>query len=109
MKRKRHGGQMKLFALLISILIGYSAAARAQDGVGDWAVGKADDGETLYAGTVNDSGNIFGEYCTPSLGGCFWLIGLSTACQSSGQYPVLANVDSAATVLTMACSGRLPN
>jgi len=77
---------------------------------GDWYVDTAPKGNAaLYAISVNDSGNVFGQFCFPNAGSCAWLIGLKTACKSGDQYPVLANSDAGAVQLEVLCDDQLAN
>lgn len=81
----------------------------AADNFGAWSVDMGDDHSFIYAATVNDSGGLLGEYCTPSEGSCMWVLGISTKCDTGHQYPVLANADTGAVELEIVCNGELPN
>lgn len=74
---------------------------------GSWFTGISDDGQAVYAATMNDSGNVFGEYCFPEDGNCVWLIGISAMCKTGDQYPVLANTESAASHITVKCGAKV--
>jgi hypothetical protein len=74
---------------------------------GSWAVGVS--GSSLYAATVNDSGNLLGQYCFPADGSCFWLLGMKTSCNEGDRYPVLANSDAGASHMEVLCSAKLDN
>jgi hypothetical protein len=77
---------------------------------GDWHVETKPDGATaLYAVTVNDSGNAFGQFCFPNSSSCVWLITLKTACKSGDEYAVLANSDTGAVQLEVLCNDQLPS
>jgi len=79
----------------------------AQTTFGSWFVGtSSSSGETHYAATINDSGNLLGQYCFPADNSCYWLLGIKTSCDEGKRYPVLANSDAGATVL---CSAKLDN
>ena len=72
-----------------------------------WTTGVTDSKDTLYAATVNDSGNVFGEYCKVKDGSCVWLLGMSSACKEGDQYPVLANSDAGSVPVTVYCSAKI--
>jgi hypothetical protein len=74
---------------------------------GDWIYGRSDDGSTFFAYTTNDSGAVFGEWCSESDGKCNWMIGLSAACVPDSTYPILANADTGAGSVMIACGGPL--
>jgi hypothetical protein len=48
---------------LLALLVFASTFASAET-FGNWEAGISDDGTTLYAFTANDSGSLFGEWCT---------------------------------------------
>jgi hypothetical protein len=81
----------------------------ADESYGSWGVGFTDDRSSLYAATVNDSGDLLGQYCEPSDGSCMWLLGLSTKCDTGHEYPILANSDTGASQLDIVCGGQLHN
>jgi hypothetical protein len=98
-----------LVRLLLSFLfVVVSSASHAQSS-DTWTTGVTDSGEMLYAATINDSGNLLGEYCSPSTGNCIWLLGMSTACKEGDQYPILANSDAGAAHIMVYCSAKLDN
>ncbi len=76
---------------------------------GDWGTGTSDDKAFMYAATLNDSGELFGEYCYFSTKQCSWYLMLHTACNSGAKYVVLANSDSSAVPLGMECRGKTKN
>src|SRR5438128_3234075 len=63
--------------------------------------------EFLYALSINDSGNVLGQFCYPGEGSCVWLIGFKTRCQKGDNYPVLANSDAGSLHLEVLCDGQL--
>lgn len=98
-----------LRSILVSVFAGaMSLAVPARAGTfGNWMVGSSSDGASLYAATINDSGNILGQYCSTDNAECIWLIAMTTGCEQGNKYPVLANSDSAASHLEVYCSGKL--
>jgi len=73
----------------------------------DWAVDVDGDQTSVYAATINDSGSIFGEFCSLSSDSCSWRLGLEVSCERDSTYPVLANTDAGAAHLTVQCDGKI--
>jgi hypothetical protein len=73
----------------------------------DWVVTVDDDGTSIYAATVNDSGEMFAEMCFLSSGSCNWVLGISTACKEDHVYAVLANSSITAKALDITCLKEL--
>ncbi|MGB4294144.1 MAG: hypothetical protein WBJ16_00725 [Smithellaceae bacterium] len=97
--------QLLLLSIIVIILsVHYTVQAES---FGEWFTGITDSGELIYATTINDSGNLLGQYCAPSTGNCVWLLGMSTACKEDDQYPVLANSDVGAVHITVRCDAKL--
>lgn len=96
--------------LMVAAMLFCSLAAAA-DGphgmFGDWAVGATDDGTAVYAGTLNDSGEVFGEYCFFKAKSCRWMIGMHTSCKPGASARVLLGSDSNAAPLDVYCFGEL--
>ena len=93
----------KLFIIVIIIM------ALPSHSFGEWLNGVTDDGESYYAATMNDSGNILGLYCYPASDNCIWLLGMSTACKEGDQYLVLSNSDKGSSPITLYCHRKLTN
>jgi hypothetical protein len=90
--------------LLFALCAGPAApAADATQSFDDWAVGTADDNSYVYAATVNDSGEAFGEYCYFASGTCTWLFAIHTACNPNSLGNILANSDSSSVPLEIKC------
>ena len=60
----------------------------------------------MYAGTVNDSGEILAENCTFEDGKCTWSLGMPTKCKLGDSYPMLVNSSSGAAHLTAHCDRK---
>lgn len=88
--------------LMLSSLLAFAAAAPAMVHANAWSVSTTSDGE-LVAGTVNESGNVFAQVCTPKDGNCFYLIGIPTRCQSGSSYSVLINSTAGALHTELYC------
>src|SRR5262245_41820124 len=94
-------------SMFLAILAG-APVIQAQT-MGAWYVETktSDDSSPMYALTVNDSGNAFGQFCYAADGKCYWLIGLKTTCNPGDKYPVLANSDAGSAQLEVLCMGPL--
>ncbi len=91
--------------LVSSIALNNSSHAES---FGEWHTGTTDSGEKLlFAVTANDSGNLLGQYCSPSTGNCIWLIGMNASCKEGDQYPVLANSDKGSAHILVYCNAKL--
>jgi hypothetical protein len=88
----------------IALLSGFVALAEPQT-FDKWAA-SIDGTGGVYASTVTDSGHILGQYCDPSAGSCYWLLGMSTRCKPGAKYPVLVNSDTTAQSLEVGCTGE---
>jgi hypothetical protein len=65
--------------------------ANAQSRFGQWAVVPSTDGESLIAGTRNDSGQMLAQGCWNSTGVCLWTIGLDIGCTKDQRSDLLVN------------------
>jgi hypothetical protein len=90
--------------LILAILATASANAGT---IGDWSDDTYTEG--LYAATVNDSGNLLGQYCNTANSTCFWMIALKTGCKAESKYPILVNSDIGAHSLEVYCGGEIKN
>lgn len=62
---------------------------------------------SFFAATANDSGAVFGQFCYPGEDNkCYWLVGLSSGCQTGDEYPALVNSDTGAASLRLVCMGK---
>jgi hypothetical protein len=94
--------QILLIAALLALWSPFTADAQT---FGSWvADAKAD---SPYAASVNEGGNIFGQYCSAGRGTCVWVMALASSCQRGDKYPVLANVETGAQSLEILCKGEL--
>jgi hypothetical protein len=93
------------------MIVGWVAVASAADQMqfGEWAVSLTANKQSVYAATANDSGSIFGEYCSLATGKCSWLLGFDYRCDNDARYPVLVNSKAGAAQLTVICGGRVNN
>lgn len=98
---------MNTLRITVALLGLISSVAYADSTYGDWQAGVTDDRTMMYAYTTNDSGNVFGEWCSVTTGNCTWMIGLTTGCEQESSYPVLANSDKVAAALDIKCGGKI--
>lgn len=94
-----------LFAILALALLGRASAASLT--FGHWLVATSADGRDVYAATVNDRGEIFGEFCNYHSASCRWLLTVRTPCRFGDVYPILANSKSGANPIAIFCTGAL--
>ena len=95
-----------LHALLVIGLVALLSrpAAEAQT-FGSWVADARSD--SPFAASVDDSGNIFGQYCSAGRSSCVWLMALASSCQKGDRYPALANFETGAVSLEILCKGEL--
>lgn len=93
---------MKQF--LVAAGLAVLASASSAQTVGQWSYQLE---SPYYAATVNDSGNIFGQWCDVEAGSCLYMIALPSRCQEGSEYPVLVNSDQHAMSSTLVCRGQL--
>ena len=62
----------------------------------------------MYTMTINDSGELLGEFCYYKTTTCQWMIGMHTECNQGLNGIVLANSESSATSLDIVCRGKIP-
>lgn len=93
------------------VILSCVGVARAADNMqfGEWTVNVTDNKQWVYGATSNDSGSVFGEYCSLETGKCNWLLGLDKRCTSDASYPVLANSKAGSAQLTVVCAGPVSN
>lgn len=94
---------LRIVAVVALLAASSSGVARAER-VGDWTY-QTDRG--WYAATVNDSGNVFGQWCDLRDGGCVYLMAIPIRCEDGEIYPVLSNSESSANVVEIVCRGAL--
>jgi hypothetical protein len=100
-----------IFNYLTVLVVVFTASTTitvAQEGQwGAWTAGLAEDRQSSYAGTINDSGNLLAQYCFLSSGNCVYLLAMSTACKDGSRYPVLVNSDAGSFSTEIVCGGPL--
>jgi hypothetical protein len=89
-------------ALVLLTGLPHLTFAQAQQ-FGDWRVELDDSGDFMYAATINDSGEILGEYCYFSSEQCNWILGMATECDEGDTYVLLGNSSKAAKPLDVTC------
>ena len=101
-------GVMRKLLLAFTILLLTAGLTAAADMVrfGDWFVGYSPDGtKRIFASTVNEAGNVLGQYCFLEEQNCAYVLGLHIACEKGALAPVLANSDVGAFVYQVQCQG----
>ncbi len=75
--------------LFIPLLL--SLPSQAQNLVGDWEWGYAEDATYLWAATNSDEGMMLGEFCFFDTETCIYFIAQDVECVEGDNYPVLIN------------------
>jgi len=95
---------MKRLTITIALLLitaGFAHFAYAET-VSDWEVDTTDP-TVMFAATANDNEHVFGEFCFPEDGSCYWVVSMSVPCKEGDRYPILANSDAAAISVELLC------
>jgi hypothetical protein len=92
-----------VMVVLAAFVLGLAAPVQAEEAFGDWSVGISDDAGSIYAGTVNDSGEMLAEICYFENRNCFWVLGMKTKCEEDAEYPILINSSGGARHVTVTC------
>jgi len=93
-------------AALAGLVFSVEARSETTKEFGQWVVGLTTEAEAMYAGTVNDSGDILAEHCTFEDGKCIWSLGMPTKCKLGDSYPMLVNSSSGAAHLMAYCDRK---
>lgn len=72
---------------------------------GAWQTGVSTDNDQLYAATVNESGDLLGNYCYIATGNCVWVFATATICKLGQSVEMLANTDTGYEVVKAKCAG----
>lgn len=95
---------------LVGVVVALSSATALSQQIGSWSIDLANytkrQSDNIYAATVNDSDNVFGQYCYPEEGSCMWILSVSTRCVEKSTYPVLASSEGGAASLEVICVGK---
>ena len=97
---------VKTWALITVCLLPCVATGADTTSFGEWQVGFTADRESVFAGTVNDSGSVLAEACATDEDSCIWMLTIDSVCEEGADYPVLINSDQSATTATVTCLGR---
>jgi hypothetical protein len=73
----------------------------------DWEAFTDRAGSFWSAATINESQEVFGQWCYADKGSCIWLIGMTARCNEGKTYPVRVNSDVGAVQLEVQCLGKL--
>jgi hypothetical protein len=61
---------------------------------------------TPWALTINDSKQVFGQWCSFAADACYWSLGLDQTCSKGARYPVLINATSGSLATEVLCDER---
>ncbi|RPH46668.1 MAG: hypothetical protein EHM87_01490 [Burkholderiales bacterium] len=92
---------IRALAALAAAALPWTVQAQAS---GDWI---HDAQKSFYAATVNDSGNVFGQWCDPQDRSCTYLVAFTASCRDGARYPAVANGEGGADAVTLVCRGAL--
>jgi hypothetical protein len=92
-------------ALVASLCAPLAAVAAEPVNFGSWQVGITDDRDSIYAGTINDSGSVLAESCATDRDSCIWVLSTDSECEEGSDYPVLINSDVSAASAVVTCLG----
>jgi hypothetical protein len=95
------------FALVAFSILPVGTWAAGEMQFGSWMSGTATNGTGVYAGTTNDSGDVFAEYCDYASKTCRWALLTTTGCEKDHAYPALGNTDKGAASLELVCDGAV--
>lgn len=94
-------------AILLLLLVSTAASAQNQQAsVGEWTLGLSPD-KTPYAFVLNDSGNIFGQWCTSEDDTCRWMVATRDKCSEEAATPVVLNSKGGSIGAVLHCSGTV--
>lgn len=105
MKYTRHATFLLIFSACAVL-----SSAQAKNAIvpfENWNVSGNSNG--MYAFTINDSGELLGEYCYYKTGNCSWLLGIHTSCKSNITGFALANASGGSLPLNILCTGNVPH
>lgn len=68
----------------------------------EWFSGKDDDG-LPYTYVVNESRNLFGQWCNKEADACFWVLATQRSCESGVNVPGVINTDAGSASISMRC------
>lgn len=94
-----------LLLLMFAVGARLAVAANNPTTFHDWGIGTSDDKTFVFAATINDSGEAFGEYCYFKTGNCLWILGLHTKCDPNEPGIVLSNTATGSVSLNITCRG----
>ncbi|SAL19428.1 hypothetical protein AWB71_00938 [Caballeronia peredens] len=75
--------------------------------IGSWITGSTEDGQQLFAGSVNESGGMLTKACRPSSGVCYWYLITSTICDKGQTTPALFSTSKGAVPFQLSCESTI--
>lgn len=94
-----------LCALLVAALTMPCVSQTAP--IGDWITGSTDDGQQLFAGSINESGGMLTKACRPASGICYWYLITSTICDKGQAAPALFSTSKGAVPFQLSCESTV--
>lgn len=95
-----------IFSIVLGLLLCTNVNAQKVEPIWfeSWSAGVSNDGGAAYAGTVNDSGAVFGQWCYKSVQGCYWILASDSTCEAGVDYPSLMNSSAGSNVAMLRCT-----
>lgn len=92
--------KLLILGWLLLLTTGWAAAQNA------WTHGLISDKSGVYAGTINDSGASFGQYCYFNDESCYWILGNSLECVAGETYAALVSSPASSSHIELVCAGQ---
>lgn len=67
-----------------------------------WNSGKDQEG-LPYTFTINDSGNMFGQWCSKEAEACYWMLASQRTCEPGIEIPSVINTEGGAVAISLKC------
>lgn len=92
-----------ILAALLSFASFFPTLVQAQN---VWTHGIMTGNDGVYAGTVNDSGASFGQYCYFSDETCYWIMANQLECVAGETYAALVSSPASSNHIDLVCAGQ---
>lgn len=94
---------MKITSLWIAKAAGaVFALAAANPAAAEWISGKDEEG-LPFAYVVNESRNLFGQWCNKEADACFWVLATQRGCETGADVPGVINTEKGSAAISMQC------
>lgn len=94
---------MKITSLWIARAAGVVLTLAASNpAAADWISGKDEEG-LPFMYVVNESRNLFGQWCNKDADACFWVLATQRGCETGADVPGVINTDQGSAAISMQC------